>query len=416
MSGLAPNSTYYLWVQRPTNATTNVIDVGIKGGPSAEAFQLGITQADLPGTYLVSLSTSNAVDTRVAVVHFGVFGTDKDTYQRTENILASGGGVFPNSTVSLTITYQNATPTTVSANASSFGNFQYAFSIPANAPIGEISISASGRSFESNKTATVSVQTSDTVASISFLGQVPPSVQRTSTAVFNFTLAYPNGTLLTPTLLVSNPNLTITLLGVSNNFLLNYSNVTRSWHYSYPIGVNATLGAYSYSLEAEDLFGNPAVSSGTFDVDLAKFIIVIPQVPQLPAKAKPEQVIQIAIFVWYPNLTSLTGTEGNVTTLIKDTNGNNVTLPLYFNATDGMWHLAFTTPSLGYNFGTILTFSFNAVDIYHNSGASNNAYVLTVGASPEEVILAGIAGSVIPIVLLIWALATISKRRRKHKP
>jgi len=216
---------------------------------------------------------------------------------------------------------------------------------------------------------------------------------------------------------MSNPNLTITLTGttglVTETLLLNYSVDTGSWSHLYDISANATLGTYSYSLGAEDVYGNPAVSSGTFDVDRANLIIVV---SPLPSKASPGQVIDVAIYVWYPNLTTVTDRDANVTTLIQDTNGNNVTLPLFFNATDGRWHLFYNVPSLGFHFGIVLTFSFKALDLFQNSGTKNDAYVLTAGASPEEVIFAGIAGAIIPMALLIWALVTVSRKRRQHKP
>jgi hypothetical protein len=268
-------------------------------------------------------------------------------------------------------------------------------------------------SLDANKPVSVEVQASDTLASINFMGEMPPQVQRTLTEVFNVTLEYPNGTLLSPHQLLSNPNLTITILGYTQTFLLNDSVGTYSWSYSYFIPANATVGTYTYSLKAEDLFSNPAVSSGTFEVQAAKFVI---DVPQLPPKAKAQQLIDIAIYVFYPNGTTLTNVQGNVTTLYKDTHGNNATVPMVYNATDGRWHLLFAAPSQGFTFGIILTFSFNAIDIYKNSGAANNAYVLTVGATPTQVILAGIAGAIVPIALLIWALVTISKKKRQHKP
>ena len=413
LTNLAPNSTYFLWVQRPSDNASNLINVGINGRQATQIFPLPISTTDPPGTYLVSLSSSTTVDTRIAVVHFGVFGTDQDTYQRTQSVLASGGGVYPNSSVSLTLTYETGAATTMTVNATSRGTFQYSFALPANAPLGQVTVAATGASYDSRQPVSVNVQASATSASITFQGAVSSTVQRTLAEVFNVTLVYPNGTLLTPDQLLSNPNVTITLLGVPKTFLLNYSLSTGSWIYSYFIPVNATLGTDPYSLKAEDLFNNPAVSTGQFDVEAAKFII---DVPQLPAKAQAQQLIDVAIYVFYPNGTTLTNAQGNVTMFYEDTHGNNATVPMLYNATEGTWDLMFAAPSQGFTFGITLTFSFNAVDRYENSGAANDAYALTVGATPIQVILAGIAGAIVPIALLIWALVTISKKRRQHKP
>jgi len=49
-----------------------------------------------------------------------------------------------------------------------------------------------------------------------------------------------------------------------------------------------------------------------------------------------------------------------------------------------------------------------------------DAYNLKISPPPpavtQRLIIAGIIGALIPIGLLIWAVATISTRRRKHKP
>ena len=420
LSGLESNSTYFLWLQRPFHPASNLTNILIIPRVPHQVVQLALSSnrtSDPAGTYLLSLSTSNVVDTRVAAVHFGTFGVDKDVYQRTESVLALGGGVYPNSTVSLTLRYQAGPSSKESVNASSRGVFQYYFGIPADAPIGGISISASGITIDTKQTVSVSVQASDIVASIQFQGQIPGSVQRASIVLFNFTLAYPNGTLLDPHLLVSYPNVTITEVGPTGleaeTFLLNYSLDTGYWSHLFAISANATLGTYSYSMTTKDLFGNPGSLNGTFEVDRAKLIIVV---SPLPTKANPGQIIDVAIYVWYPNMTTVTDTVANVTALITDTHGNNVTLPMNYNATDARWHVFYEVPSLGFHFGIVLTFSFTATDLYQNSGTASDAYVLTAGASPQEVILAGIAGTIIPIALLTWALVTVSKKRRQHKP
>ena len=52
---------------------------------------------------MVSLSTALFTDTRTAVAHFGVYGTDNKAYQRTGMMKIAGGGFAPNSTVFLNV-------------------------------------------------------------------------------------------------------------------------------------------------------------------------------------------------------------------------------------------------------------------------------------------------------------------------
>jgi hypothetical protein len=66
------------------------------------------------------------------------------------------------------------------------------------------------------------------------------------------------------------------------------------------------------------------------------------------------------------------------------------------------------------------TISFNATDRFGNSAVAMDAFNLKIASVPRVVtrnlIIAGIIGTLIPIGLLVWAFATISARRRKHRP
>jgi hypothetical protein len=67
-------------------------------------------------------------------------------------------------------------------------------------------------------------------------------------------------------------------------------------------------------------------------------------------------------------------------------------------------------------FGLTIKFSFNANDQFGNTGSVSQAFELDVGAGVQTLILATIIGAIVPIGLIGWAIATVSTRRRKHKP
>jgi hypothetical protein len=86
------------------------------------------------GTYLVSISNSTKVDLAFARAHYGIWGTSKYLYQRTETVQTNGGGIRPRGTLKMTIqnpTGAQAYDTTVAANET--GSFQATWKIPPDA-------------------------------------------------------------------------------------------------------------------------------------------------------------------------------------------------------------------------------------------------------------------------------------------
>jgi hypothetical protein len=67
-----------------------------------------------------------------------------------------------------------------------------------------------------------------------------------------------------------------------------------------------------------------------------------------------------------------------------------------------------------------LAFSFNATDRYGNFGLATDAYNLKVIPSSrlvtQRLIFAAVIGTLIPAAFLVWAIVTVTSRRRKHKP
>jgi hypothetical protein len=90
------------------------------------------------------------------------------------------------------------------------------------------------------------------------------------------------------------------------------------------------------------------------------------------------------------------------------------TLPLAYNSTNGTWDMIFFVPQQAN-----ATLSFSAIDRFGNSAIAMDAYNLKIVSIPiriQNLIIAAVIGALIPVGLLIWAIATISTRKRKHRP
>jgi hypothetical protein len=143
--GFAPANSYYVWLQSPVdNLTRNTgvsfvtTDKGelpsIPPATTPPAVLLPIERDGPLGTYLVSVSNSTTSDSATARAHYGVWGTDKSSYQRTEIVQARGGGILPKETLRVTI--RNPAGTIVqdaSVGANGTGTFLATWKIPPDA-------------------------------------------------------------------------------------------------------------------------------------------------------------------------------------------------------------------------------------------------------------------------------------------
>jgi len=90
---------------------------------------------------------------------------------------------------------------------------------------------------------------------------------------------------------------------------------------------------------------------------------------------------------------------------------------LQYNATDTKWHVLFYTPDQRFKLYAItLVFAFEAHDIFGNNGSESDALEMTVTTPINLLVLAAIIGVIVPASLLGWAMLTVTKKRRKHKP
>lgn len=413
---LASNKSYYLWLQRPTSSASNQIGRQFRSGTDLSPFQLTISSTDPAGTYLLSLSTSNSTDTRSAVAHFGVFGTDRNSYERTQEIMIAGGGLTPNSTVSINLRAANYTVPgfPLRTGSGTKGDFNYAFRIPSNVSIGDFTVTATGLTFDGGQTTDVSTRVQIGKAALRFTADYPRSPERTMLVRINARVTYPSGIALTPKELPEKVNMTISQGSLARRFDMNFNATTGSWFGLYSISHNASLGDYLVVLSAQDVYGNGGKSID-FHLNVVRARLKF-EVPQ-PSRAGSLKPVDISIYVKYPNESYLTNLAGRVNASYTVNNSSSrIVLPMMFNATERKWHMQFITPDQGLAFGITLTFSFDARDFYGNTGSASEAYTLTVGATTQAVILTGVLGAIVPVGLLAWAIIAISRRRRKHKP
>ena len=410
-TGLAANATYYLWLQRPSEPSTSLTNASLQGGAKPLG-QVTISALDPAGTYFLSLSNSSLRDSRLTSLHFGVFGASQSSYQRTLPVIVSGGGYEPNSTVSLQIKVTNQS-STVTLNSTPAGEIGYRYPTTPSTKNGTLSITATGPSFDSHQTITTTYLGLITAAQIQFNVNPLVNIQRTEALIVNASVYYPGGGIITPKNLTAGVNLTLTSADLTISKILNFSDASQTWYYDYLIPVNGTLGAYQIVLSAMDPYGN----SGTLAIstNVGKATLVIHSPPSV--KVNQGQVVDIAFFVTYPNGSLLTDQfGGKVTVLTNSTTGESGQYVMSFNSTDRRWHLFYSAPQLDMHFGDVVTFTFQAGDEYDNSGSAANAFKITVGADTVTLVLAVIAAAIVPVILLVWAIITVTRRRRRYKP
>lgn len=634
VSQIPVNVTYYVWVQRPSDLSSRYSGFQfINSGKTVTIpIQLTVTATDPAGTYTVSLSTTTFSDTKTAIAHFGVYGTDSRAYQRTNKMKIAGGGFVPNSTVSVNVQVGtqplSGFPTNVTAGLQ--GGFAYTYSVPPSAPVTAVTVSASGSAYDSHNSTSVSntatiqpttlavnilsqptgsvertnsapvvysitypdkspvttstpnstrvfvvsdagiqvaelglslsnasagrwqanwvpprstnlakyhfdisprdfddsfgnLGTGDTLASQNFgiipakvqlvlqgnatiqrtqdarlvataqyhdgvqfsnvtqakgiitepdgvthpiqfnrtlnefigrynttvnsrLGQIlisgsftdifnntasgtltiqvvkattnfavniPTSVERTTVFNVSARITYPDGSVLTPDLVPSGFNLTISRGNFTWTKRMEFNLATNAWSNGYPIAQNATLGDYSVKIGLLDQYGNGGNFSTSSTIIPARFRFYLPLTSE---RASPGTLLNVLVLVKYPNGSLLAPrVKGAVTASFTNSTGT-FTLPLIFNATDRTWHIFFTVPDPGLRLGLTIGFSLDAHDAFGNTGFASNAFELDVGAGTQTLIVASVIGAIPPIVLLGWAFATVSARRRKYKP
>jgi hypothetical protein len=243
-------------------------------------------------------------------------------------------------------------------------------------------------------------------ANLTFETQTPGATERTTFLNLTDTVLYPDGSPFSS-------SVTLQIWGGNQTWLppLNFDPSSGEWSASLYLVQNATLGRYNVTWSARDPYGNARSSNYTTFVVPARFSFAV---ETNSSTAYANTNLDLPVLITYPNGSSLTNAVGNATGSYRNSTGYVFTFPLAYNATNGTWHMIFFVPTQ-----TNATLSFAATDQFGNSAVAMDVYNLKISGVPISVrnlMIAAVVGALIPIGLLAWAFATISTRRRKHRP
>jgi len=333
--------------------------------------------------------------------------------QRTQNSSLTISALYPSLVDVANVTESSLTLTTSTGNSTTLkpslrnGEVFESFKVPVNATTGNWTLTYRLQDPWGNHGEGVFAFKVES-ASITFQPQTPPTTQRTTILNVTNTAYYPDGDIL-----ISRPNVAVWSGNQTWDPTLTYDPATGSWTASLPIVQNATLGPYNITWATKDPYGNAGNESYTTQIIPAQFTFLVKA--NNSTTVPPLSNLDLPVVVRYPNGTGLTDSFGNVTGFYSNSSEFVFTNPLVYNATNATWHMYFTVPNQ-----QNATLSFNATDRFGNTVMARDVFNLKIATVSQVVtrnlIIAGIVGSIVPIALLIWAFATISARRRKHKP
>jgi len=415
--GYAQKKQYVVWLQTPLDNSTREIGLSFAAtdkGQIPTPLSLPIEPTSPLGTYLVSISNSSKSDAAITRAHYGIWGTDKFVYQRTELIQAKGGGILPKAALKVTVrdpTGNEAYKTTVAANET--GAFLATWRIPPNAPTEEYTVFIDGTgSYDLPSAEFVSkskFSATPAFLNVTVYAMPDPSYERMQTASAEFAIRYPDSS---PVISIKDNIKPVALYAgqfkVADLGLAAAGNATGIWNAQLKIPKNATLNVeYRFGLSAkafDDGNGNVGpqtdVETGTFSVTPATLQVDITsnsthyQVPfdSLAAYAR----------VSYPDGTAV----ANATVRAWLNAGNSkVNVTVSQDKTRSAWAVSYSL-----SWGDLLRLGgwrliVEARDIYGNAGSES----LEVFAEPysllEMIILAA-------IVLLVarWLLSRFWRR------
>jgi hypothetical protein len=416
-SGYAPNGTYYVWMKSPNDNSTHYSGTSFTSLPTGlipPAVALAISPNATFGTYLLSVSNSTKADTSDVTAHFGIWGTTKPLYQRTESVKIMGGGLFPGVSAKLSIRDPAGSyveTATVASNVA--GNFNYTWRIPQNATAETYTIIIDGTgTFDNAQQDYVSESkfaVTPAVLTVRVAQQPNPSYERTQTARFSTSLTYPDGTPvlnakqgIRPVTLLLNQS-TIGSVAVS---LIDPSN--GIWAADAKIPANATPSSrYRFDLSAlsfDDSYGNKGgaadLFSGYFQVQNASLVITS-EVNGTQIQVPFGQVSVISKIA-YPDGTPVL--NGTVTVFLSNSSSASK-IQLTYDPSIGAWRGSYSSSFWDLWRVGKWTLKVEAADLYGNSGTS------TFEVSAQPYLFLVIIGVIVAVALVgRW---TVSRYGRK---
>jgi len=412
-SGYAPNETYYVWMKGPNDNSTHYYGTSftsLSTGLIPPGVALPISPNATSGTYSLNVSNSTKADTSDATAHFGIWGTAKPVYQRTESVKIMGGGLFPG--VSLKLSIRNPAgnyveTATVASNVA--GDFNYTWRVPQDAVAETYTIIIDGTgTFDNAQQDYVSESkftVTPAVVTVGVAQQPNPSYERTETARFSISLTYPDGSPvlkseqgIRPVTLLLNQS-TVGSVAVS---LIDSSN--GIWATDAKIPANATPSSrYRFDLSAlsfDDSFGNKGgavdVFSGYFEVQNASLVITS-EVNGTQIQVPFGQVSVISKIA-YPDGTPVL--NGTVTVFLSNSSSASK-IQLMYDPALGAWRGSYSSSFWDLWRVGKWTLKVQAADLFGNSGTST----FEVAAQPYLFLV---------IIGVIVAVALVSRWTVSH--
>lgn len=426
-SGLTANR-YFVWLVTPgenqskfTGESFIVTSIGNIPYPTVwVAFNRKVL-----GTYIVTLSTSESVDTRSARCSFGLFGPEKSVYERRETIHVTGGGASPGSTVRIDIrTPADMLAYNATAVADQRGEFHHTWYLENNVPIGSWSLSAVGTdTFDATAERWhVDVQFGVKAASLrmTVYGQPASVYQRTQRATVALMIKYPDGSPVVTArkgsqpVMVAREGTTLKSLPLVLTDPLN-----GVWLAEYYTARNESLLTnYTFVVSAaafDDGHGNTAPSA---TLQSASFKVVSAQLLVSTTLSKRSYEILFDQIILNATITYPDGTRMTAGTIVAhiESSGGNETLAVNYDPQTRDWRLTrqlsfFDIPLVGH-----WSINLTATDNLGNTGTVDVEF----DVSPLWLVVSVIALFVICIVLAKWVSeekTLVSRiRRRSTQP
>jgi hypothetical protein len=415
--GYTPETDYVVWLQTPIDNSTRLTDLSFtttEKGQMPPAISLAIDPNSPLGTYLVSVSNSTKMDAAIARAHYGIWGTDKYVYQRTEAIQAFGGGVLPKTSLKVTIRDPTAAfvyDSTIAANET--GTFVATWKIPSDAVTESYTIFIDGvGTYDSPNAEFVSLSKfSVTKASLNVTIHVQPntSYERMQVASAEFVIRYPDSSEvmsikdgLKPVALYAGQ---IKLQDIG----LAVSGTTSGiWIAQFTIPVNASLGVgYNFLLPAnafDDGKGNigPEKDVATSGFEATPVTLVVTSDLNATRYQVPLDKLVAYTQISYPDGTPV----ANATVRAwLDALGSRVNVTITHKRTSSVWVITYP-----FSWGDLLRLGswrlqVNATDMYGNTGSESQE----VTVEPYTLLEIAIA-AVVVLFVVRWLLSRFWRR------
>ena len=377
---LAINTTYYIWLQKPKAFRPQFLGGHFTwvNGTLKVPIAFAISPSDPAGTYTLSLSTSGTTDTRDAIAHFGVLGTDSQTYERTKIVTITGGGFAPNSSISLDVRAGNksypAFPLTVPAQGS--GEFGYTFKLPPSAETGIFNATITGLTYDKRQNGTASAVFTVKPTTITAQSSRAPASQVERTAEVNTTYRL----LYNDSSPVTDANATADIMAAGHKLttvpLVLVNSTTGEWRATWVPPPSANITTYHFQFSSanfSDAYGNTGhgspVASSDFKVNPAKLQVTIQTNPTF----QRTQTAIITLSAIYHNEADVANvTLANV--IVTRSDGQISTIGASMNGTLVPAHYLIPVNAPLGNY----TVRYSVQDLWGNSGAGKSTLLIQI--------------------------------------